>query len=422
MQPEARGSHARCGCRSHDYSMFFNTWPFAAFAVLVVAAYALAPARMRAWVLVLAGLAFYANAGPANLLVIVGATLGTYAVGRLLQTNSERPRRLAIAAAAVVSLTLLLCYFRYAHWLSTAFAAVLPGWHAPVFGPLVPPLAISFFTFEFIHFVVEVRAGRIKQFTFERFLLFALFFPTMVAGPIKRYRLFAPQVHTLQMASGAQLHAALYRILSGLFKKIAIADPVSLFADPLFHPQPSYTAATYALALVAGSIKVYYDLGGYSDMAIGFGMLFGVRVPENFARPFLANNLLEFWQRWHMSLTSWVRDYIFVPLTKRAGGGVRVRGIRPAVFVSMIAVMIIIGVWHGPGLRFVIWGLWNGACLATCQLWRAGVTRRVGWLRAPNPLLRVLSVGLTYASFTFGLGWIAAPSTAGALSIYRAFL
>jgi alginate O-acetyltransferase complex protein AlgI len=402
--------------------MFFNTWPFAVFAVVVVAAYALSPPRIRAWVLILAGLAFYANAGPANLLVIVGATLGTYAVARLLQTGGERMRGAVLAGGAITALTLLLCYFKYARWLSAAFGAAVPGWHVPVVGPLIAPLAISFFTFEFIHFIVEVHAGRIKEFTFERFLLFALFFPTMVAGPIKRYRMFSPQVQALRMATGPDLHAALYRILSGLFKKIAIADPVSLFATPIFHPDPSYTAATYALALVAGSVKVYYDLGGYTDMAIGFGLLFGVRVPENFAHPFRASNLLEFWQRWHMSLTSWVRDYIFLPLTKRTGGGIRIGGIRPGVLVSMVAVMIIIGVWHGAGLHFVIWGVWNGACLAFYHLWRAGVSRRIAWLSAPNPVLRVLSVGLTYASFTFGLGWIPAPSTADAFSIYRAFL
>jgi alginate O-acetyltransferase complex protein AlgI len=402
--------------------MFFNTWSFALFAIVVVAAYAIAPARLRAWVLILAGLAFYANAGPANLLVIVAATLVTYAVARLLQAGGERSRPAVLAGGAIAGLTLLLCYFKYAHWLSGAFGNVIPGWHVPAIGPLIAPLAISFFTFEFIHFIVEVRAGRIKEFTFERFLLFALFFPTMVAGPIKRYGSFSPQVQALRMAQGAELHAALYRILMGLFKKIAIADPASLFADPLFNPNPSYTAATYALALVAGSVKVYYDLGGYSDMAIGFGLLFGVRVPENFARPYLAVNVLDFWSRWHMSLTSWVRDYVFLPLTKRTGGRKRVAGIRPAVLLSMVAVMLIVGVWHGAGWHFVIWGAWNGACLAIYHLWRNGVARHVALLRTPNPVLRVLSMGLTYASFTFGLAWIAAPSTAAALSIYRAFL
>jgi alginate O-acetyltransferase complex protein AlgI len=403
--------------------MFFNTWLFAVFAVIVVAVYAVAPARLRAYVLVLAGLAFYANAGPLNLLLIVAATFATYGCARLLQATSDGSRRFVLAGAAVVALVLILCYFKYARWLSAAFAAVVPQWHVPVVGPLIAPLAISFFTFEFIHFVVEVRAGRIKEFSLKQFLVFALFFPTMVAGPIKRYRTFAPQIDGLRMAQGAELQTALYRIVSGLFKKIAIADPVMVFALPIFHPDPSYTAGTYLVAMVAGSIKVYYDLSGYSDIAIGFGLLFGLRVPENFSQPYRATNVLDFWQRWHMSLTSWVRDYVFVPLaTQWRGGRGRVAGVRLSVLVCMFAVMVVIGVWHGAGWQFVIWGVWNGGCMAVYQLWRGGVSRRIAWLRTPSPLLSILGGGLTWASFTFGLGWVAAPTIGAALSIYRTFL
>lgn len=403
--------------------MYFNTWLFAAFALVVVAVYAFAPARLRAYVLVLAGLAFYANAGPQNLLLIVAATFATYGCARLLQATTEGSRRYVLAGSAVAGLVLVLCYFKYARWLSAAFAAVVPDWHVPVFGPLIAPLAISFFTFEFIHFILEVRAGRIKQFSLKQFLVFALFFPTMLAGPIKRYRTFSPQIDRLRMAHGPELQTALFRIVSGLFKKIAIADPVMVFAQPIFHPDPSYTVRTYLVAMVAGSVKVYFDLSGYSDIAIGFGMLFGLRVPENFARPYLATNILDFWARWHMSLTSWVRDYIFIPLASRWGDRTRrVAGVRLSVLGCMFAVMVIIGVWHGAGGQFVVWGLWNGACMAVFQLWRGGVSRRVAWLRTPSPLLRVLSTGLTYASFTFGLGWIAAPTIADALSIYRTFL
>jgi len=159
----------------------------------------------------------------------------------------------------------------------------------PVFGPLIAPLAISFFTFEFIHFIVEVRAGRIKEFSLKQFLVSRCSFRRWSAGPIKRYRTFAPQIDGLRVAQGAELQTALYRIVSGLFKKIAIADPVMVFALPIFHPDLSYTAGTYLVAMAAGSIKVYYDLSGYSDIAIGFGLLFGLRVrrisPSRTGRP-----------------------------------------------------------------------------------------------------------------------------------------
>ena len=410
--------------------MFFNSWTFAAFALVATAAFAIAPARWRAYVLILAGLAFYAEAGPANLAVIVAAALTTYGVARLLRATGERSRRYVLAGGGIAALALLLAYCKYARWVSETAAGALPGWHVPTVGPLVAPLAISFFTFEFIHFVLEVHAGRIKEFTFKQFLLFALFFPTMLAGPIKRYGSFVPQAGALRLATGAELHAALYRIFVGLFKKVAIADPASLFAVPIFHPDPSFTARTYAVALVAGSIKVYYDLGGYSDIAIGFGLLFGVRVPENFAKPYLSTNLVAFWSRWHMSLTSWVRDYVYVPLARRvrpprAPGAARAQresAIRPSVLFCMSAVMVVVGIWHGAGWHFFIWGLWNAACLAIFHLWRGGVVRHVAWLRRPSPALTVASILLTYGSFTFGLGWIAAPTTADALVIYRSFL
>ncbi len=403
--------------------MFFNTWLFGAFAVVIVALYAVAPARFRAYVLMLAGLAFYANAGPLNLLVILAATFATYGCARLVQSTAAQSRRFVLAGVAVAALVLLLCYFKYARWLSAAFAALLPDWHVPVFGPLIPPLAISFFTFEFIHFIIEVRAGRIKEFSLKQFLVFALFFPTMVAGPIKRYRTFAPQIDDLRMARGAELHAALYRILLGLFKKIAIADPATLFALPIFHPDPSYTVAPTCSRwspAASKSTTIWAATPIWRSVSECCSACGCRRISHDRTwRPTCST----FWQRWHMSLTSWVRDYVFVPLATQWRGGrtARVAGVRLSVLVCMLAVMVVIGVWHGAGWQFVIWGLWNGACMAVFQLWRGGVSRRVAWLRTPSPLLSVLSAGLTYASFTFGLGWIAAPTTADALSIYRTF-
>ncbi|PZR59016.1 MAG: MBOAT family protein [Candidatus Meridianibacter frigidus] len=403
--------------------MFFNTWQFAMFALLVVVIYRLASPRLRAYVLLLSGLIFYASAGVGYLLLIVAVTLATYACARMLQSGKAGMRTGAFALGLLVLLG-TLCYYKYARWITKSLAALFPHLHLGGFGPLIVPLAISFFTFEFIHFLSDVRSGRIERFTLKEFLTFAWFFPTMVAGPIKRYRLFSAQLGDLRMAQGPDLQAALYRIACGLFKKIAIADPVTIFVDPLFHPQLGMTAPVYAVAMVAATVKIYYDLSGYSDIAIGFAQLFGVRVPENFARPYWAPNIVEFWHRWHISLSSWVRDYVFVPLARTWRKGAppsSTRG-RSVTVVSFIVIMLIIGVWHGAGWHFAAWGLWNGVSLAAYYLWRNMVVVRVAFLRNGSLALDLASIGLTYVSFAFGLALIAAPSTADAMMVYRSFL
>jgi len=402
--------------------MFFNTWQFALFALIAVIAYRVAGPSIRAYVLIFLGIAFYAAAGVWYLLLMVAIVLGTYAMGRLLQ-SAHKDRLPLILTLGIVALVGTLGFFKYTRWLSASAAAVLPfgNWHGV--GPLVVPLAISFFTFEFIHFLADVRAGKIQRFTFKDFLTFAFFFPTMVAGPIKRFGLFAKQLDSLQMARGPELQAAIYRILCGLFKKIAIADPVTVFTAPISHPQPGISAGVYALAMVAASAKIYYDLAGYSDIAIGFAHLFGVRVPENFARPYFAQNVLEFWRRWHISLSSWVRDYVFVPLAKVWRGGARAvsrRG-RAVSVACLVVTMLVIGLWHGAAWQFGVWGLWNGFLMAGWFLWRQNVVPRVAWLSKGSLLLDVSSVALTYASFAFGLVFVAAPSTHEAMLVYRTF-
>lgn len=401
--------------------MFFNTWQFAGFAVLVVLLYRFTRPDWRAYVLIVAGLVFYANAGIKYLVLLLAATGFTYATARMLQAYKESGKRRAILSLAIFLLVSTLSYFKYAHWMTKSLSTVFPAAHT--FGPLIVPLAISFFTFEFIHFISDVYTGRIQRFTLKHFLTFALFFPTMVAGPIKRFRLFSTQLDNPQMADGAEFHAALYRIVVGVFKKLAIADPVTTFVQPLFHPLPGTPPHVYAVAMIAGTIKIYYDLSGYSDIAIGFSRLFGLRVPENFARPYYAPNIQEFWHRWHISLSSWVRDYIFVPLARsgRAGAPAASRRGRLVTMACFVVTMFVIGMWHGAGWQFAAWGLWNGLSLVIYYGWRHGVVPYVGALQQGSSALQVASIGLTYASFAFGLGFIAAPSASEAFIIYRSF-
>jgi len=403
--------------------MLFNSWVFALFALLALLIFAIVPPRYRAYTLIFFGVAFYASAGPKYLILILLLALATYAAARLILAESSQRRRAILAAAAISVILGVLIYFKYSRWIFASLSVVAPTHVGHNWGTVAIPLAISFFTFEFVHFVIEVRRGRIRRFRLRDFAAFALFFPTMVAGPIKRYRLFSPQLGSLQLATGAQAQAAIYRIFVGLFKKLVVADSVHLFVQPIFAPDPSYTVLANGIAMLAGAALIYYDFSGYTDIAIGFAMLFGVGVPENFARPFWASNIVEFWHRWHMSLTSWVRDYVFVPIGHLLRGGQTGRSVRTRlVAVGMVfLVMVIIGLWHGAGWHYAVWGLWNGLTLAVYYVWRQLIVVRVPYFKHGTAFLDVVSIVLTDASFIVGMPLIAAPSTHDALIVYRSF-
>ncbi|MBV9148461.1 MAG: MBOAT family protein [Candidatus Eremiobacteraeota bacterium] len=401
--------------------MLFNTWSFALFAIFAIAIFAIVPPRYRAYWLIFSGVAFYASAGPKYLILMLGLTLATYGAARLMVSQSSERRRMAITVAAICLLIGVLIYFKYSRWILASLGFIAHTQYSARLGALLIPLAISFFTFEFVHFIIEVHRGHIRRFSLRDFATFALFFPTMVAGPIKRYGLFSPQLGALRLAGGVQAQGAIYRIGCGLFKKLVIADSAHLFLQPISNPEAGYTALANALAMVAATITIYYDFSGYSDIAIGFAMLFGVGVPENFARPFYASNIVEFWHRWHMSLTSWVRDYVFIPIGRELRGGERSHSTRArlvAIGMSLV-VMIIIGLWHGAGWHYAVWGLWNGITLAVYYLWRQLVVPQVAYLKRGNLFLDFASIALTDLSFIIGMPLIGAPSTHDAFSIYR---
>jgi alginate O-acetyltransferase complex protein AlgI len=255
------------------------------------------------------------------------------------------------------------------------------------------PLGVSFFTFEFIHYAVDRYRGTTVAGNFGQYLAFILFFPTMVAGPIKRYQDFLPKLAQPSLLWQKDWELGSTRILVGLAKKFAIADLLTAFTNHL-------NQADIALAqrwvlpiwLLAYGMKIYADFSAYSDIAIGSARLFGIRVPENFDWPYARTNIAEFWGHWHMSLYRWLIDYVFIPL----GGS---RTAQPRVYLNVLLTMFISGLWHGAGLNFVVWGLWHGLLLAIHRAWSRW--HRPG--RPPTRLGTVLSWGLTF--LCVNLGW-----------------
>src|SRR5258708_27198796 len=229
--------------------------------------------------------------------------------------------------------------------------------------PSAIPLGISFFTFEFVHYLVDVYRGDTPVRSIRDFGSFILFWPTMISGPIKRYQKFIPAMHhCIKNKSSSDAMQGLIRIAIGLTKKWGADNLTGLidYAEPRLHEQPLALRWIFLIAIAA---RILLDFSGYSDMAIGYAKVMGITVPENFNWPYLARSPIEFWQRWHMSLSLWIRDYIYIPL-----GGNRL-GVTRRVF-NALAAMAICGLWHGPNWNFVVWGLYHGAGLTVATLFQ----------------------------------------------------
>ncbi|HEY5096205.1 MAG TPA: MBOAT family O-acyltransferase [Candidatus Eremiobacteraceae bacterium] len=397
--------------------MIFNTWTFAVFAVVVLVIYWLAvPQRFKPYYIVVAGCVFYASSVPAYLLLILALGITTYGIAiMMLRAKQGSPAKKFWMILGVAAIVGVLAFFKYSKFFALTIDEVLRHDVLPL-PHLIVPLAISFFTFEFVHVLVDVYLGKIERLDPLDFATFTMFFPTLVAGPIKRYQSFAPQVSHIVAPPNETFALNIYRVLLGLTKKVVIADSMTLLAQPILTPNGEpFGRLDYIVAIFAYGAKIYFDFSGYSDIAIGTAGLLGIRIPENFSRPYWAQNISVFWRRWHMSLSSWIRDYVFIPL-----GGSR----RPPLVtaLNLFIAMAIAGLWHGAAWTFVVWGLWHGGGLAAHRVWSMRVVPSVDWLSKPGRLVPAASTVLTFA-FVF-LGWVlfaAATFANAATVIERAF-
>jgi len=370
--------------------LFLAPW-FWAFAAVAVPVYWLLPRPVRLAWLLLASLVFQWHfAGPAGVAPVLVLAALTWAAALVMRQLG----RWSAAGLVIALLCAALAYFKYSAFLlasaATAGAALglaAPDWWAAWSGPAVP-LGISFFTFEFVHYLYEVRVhGRAPIRSPLQFGVFALFFPTLAAGPIKRFPDFVPQLETLARPDWATLWSGVGRIIRGLFKKVCIADLLVEAIVPL-QATPRYTAPLVIVLAVLQGWRIYYDFSGYTDMAIGLSRLLNLRVPENFDRPYGSTSLREFWRRWHMSLSTWIRDYVYIPL-----GGNRARR-----SFNLLAAMLLCGLWHGAAWNFAAWGLFHGFGLAV----ESGLRRAAPGLFGDTLPQRVLGWTICYGFVTFG--------------------
>jgi len=394
---------------------------YCALVVFSVALCLVLPQRSRPAVLCLCSLLFYAWGSLAHACLVVCCGLVVFGIGELLFAKRNR----WLFALGIGLCVGLLCFYKYSVLFLSTLGDLFPSGVASTFlthradslaASIHIPLGISFFTFEFVHYLTDVYKRNITRphplptlgKRMLDFLLFFLFFPTLLAGPIKRYQAFSPDLLTNRQE---QLAQGLWRILLGLLKKVLIADSLAVFASRLGTPE-LVTAKGLWFAMYAYAGQIYADFSGYSDVAIGVSLLLGYRIPENFQWPYLATSLSEFWRRWHISLSSWIRDYLFIPL-----GGSHVPRVR-AVF-NLLLVMGLCGLWHGPAGHFVVWGLWQGVGLGIehrARKRRTPATRKISGLRS------LLGWFWTFHFVCFGWILFAAPSLKAALcAIQRMF-
>ncbi|WP_375446703.1 MBOAT family O-acyltransferase [uncultured Fibrella sp.] len=350
--------------------MLFNSLHFLLFFIFTTLAYFSLPLRGRWILLLLASCYFYMAFIPVYLLIL-GLVIGIDYVAGIYIERSEGHRRKLLLIISLIANVGLLAFFKYYDFFHEQITALLGTFglthSVPMLGELIPgivlPIGLSFHTFQSISYTIEVYRGSQKaEHNLGVYALYVLFYPQLVAGPIERPQNILHQFHAFQPFDWTRVRYGLLLMAGGFVKKVVIADRMALVVDPAFRHVDISNGSTLLLAAVFYSIQIYCDFSGYTDIAIGAGQVLGIRMMKNFDTPYLAASIADFWRRWHISLSSWFRDYVYIPL----GGN---RGTTTRTYLNTLAVFGLSGLWHGASWKFIIWGLLHGFYLIVGQMW-----------------------------------------------------
>ncbi len=343
--------------------MLFNSFPFILiFLPIVLGVYFLMPSKWGGVFLpflIAASLVFYAQWNWCYVFLLFASIGFNYVVGMALSRGTFKHRRVVLAIAITVNLAALF-YYKYFYFFMGIF-------HQQVTAVIVLPLAISFLTFHQVAFLVDIHRGQSPPVNFIKYAASIVFFPHLIAGPIVRYRELYPQfskpIHSLRSWNNIYVGCIIFFI--GLFKKVIMADRLAEFANPVFDAIPGHTLSLVEAwaGVLAFGFQIYFDFSGYSDMAIGLARMFGIYLPLNFNSPYKSKSIIEFWQRWHMTLSRFIRDYVYIPLGGNRRGQAR-------TYVNLMVSMVLVGLWHGANWTFVLWGAFHGVCLTINHMWQ----------------------------------------------------
>lgn len=339
--------------------MLFNSIHFLIFFPVVTTLYFLLPHRFRWMLLLAASCYFYMAFIPAYILILAVTIVIDYFAGIYIE-RSEGKKRKKFLALSIVSLILVLFVFKYFNFVNQSFADVFKTFELeyPVENiGLILPIGLSFHTFQSLSYVVEVYRGRQKaEKNFGIYSLFVMFYPQLVAGPIERPQQLLYQFYERHRFEYRRIADGLKLMAWGMFKKVVIADRLAVFVNQVYDNPQNYEGISMVIATVFFAFQIYCDFSGYSDIAIGSAQVMGFKLMQNFNRPYFSKSISEFWKRWHISLSTWFRDYLYIPL-----GGNRV-GI-PRWYFNLFFTFMVSGLWHGANWTFVIWGALHGTYL-----------------------------------------------------------
>lgn len=351
------------------------------------------------WLVVICSIYFYGWWDIRYVPLLIGNALGNFYLG---QKISQTKSKTLLAAGLIVNVG-LLGYFKYADFFIENWNALAGSQNSLLH--LILPLGISFFTFQVIAYLVDCYKGYVSDFNLRRFAFSISFYPHLIAGPILHYSDVMPQLRGRIVFDARQFSQGLFIFAVGLFKKSVIADRIAEKVDPLFAAHIVLQFFESWVSAIGYGLQVYFDFSGYSDMAIGIGLMFGIILPQNFNSPYQANSITDFWKRWHMTLSRFLRDYVYIPL-----GGNR-NGFGWGLFAAAIT-MIIGGFWHGAAWTFVLWGVLHGLFIGIHRLWmKAGV-------RMAEPL----AITITFLSVTAAWAVFRAESVTQAISIWKGMI
>lgn len=397
--------------------MLFNSFSFLIFFPVVVFLYYLLPHRARTVLLLLASSYFYMAFVPKYILVLFFLITADYVLARLMERREGKERKVFLIISILTNLGTLFI-FKYFNFFSENVAAVADLLHWNYSATLLSialPLGLSFHVFQSLSYVIEVYRKRYEaEHNFLTYALYVMFFPQLVAGPIERPQHLLPQFKLEHKLDLGNVRSGLERMLWGFFKKIVIADNLATYVDQVYLHPNEYAGATLLVATVFFAFQIYCDFSGYSDIAIGSARVIGFNLIENFKRPFASTSMTEFWRRWHISLSSWLRDYLYYPLALSAKGHARFR-----LYWALFITFVLIGLWHGAAWTFVAFGALHGFYLvfgeATKKL-RERLASRIGLAQLPT-LRRGIQLVVTFALACTGFVFFRAVTFRDALHI-----
>jgi D-alanyl-lipoteichoic acid acyltransferase DltB (MBOAT superfamily) len=418
---------------SHEFLLVF-------LPVTLIVFYLLGSVSRRAAIiwLILLSLVFYGWWRPVNVLIIGPSIIINYVLASILlwlnQAEDSRVLSKTVLLLGIAFNVLFLGFFKYTDFLygsiNDVFGARLILMH------IVLPLGISFITFQKIAFLIDVQAGRVKSFTFREYCTFVLFFPQLIAGPIVHYREMMPQFDgaTCRFDTG-NFTVGLTLLFFGLFKKVVLADNIAPLVTPIYEHSAAAGNTPFLLAWMAAvgfTLQLYFDFSGYTDMALGLARFFGIKLPPNFNSPLRATSIIDFWLRWHMTLTRFLTAYLYNPLVlgltrrrlEKGRSGFSARNPTIGSFVSLLMVpilttMLISGLWHGAGYGFVLWGLIHGVYLTINHGWRTFAVRRWRDRVRYHRVMKLVGFVLTFVSVTTAMVFFRASTVRSAVDLVK---